>query len=248
MKIDIHRVESKRNEREKAMARVSKSLDSVLARFKQALKYRKKRRENLFDQAEKVAKRRAETVKILKEVIIKLDRTKSILVNESMKLAETEKNESLLKAKYEELLNGHMPADSGNVDETPRDNGHDLASRKEEYLSKINDAFAELDREIVENRRQKGELPAILEKRKTTVDYYERKSKILKKTLKMYRNELVGYDREIADTVEEEELLLQEYTDFSERLGAVVSIPASMEKLLEKNLEKANGKQSVSSN
>ena len=165
-----------------------------------------------------------------------------------MKLAEAEKDESVLKGKYNELLLGRIPADPENVDEILSDNGHDLARRKEKFLSKINDTFTELDREIVKVGRQKGELPAMLEKYKKTVDYYERKSEILKKTLKMYRSELVNYDREIADTVEEEELLLQEYTDFSERLGAVASIPASMKRLLDKNLEKAGGNDSASSN
>lgn len=245
MKIDIRRVESKRTEREKEMAQVSKSLESVLLRFKQALKYRKSHREKLFDQAEKVARRRSETAGILKDVIIKLDRTKSSLAHGSMKLAETEKDESALKEKYKELLMGRIPADAENVDEILSENGHDLARRKEKFLSRIEDTFNELDREIAKVRRQKGALPAKLEKYKKTVDYYERKSEILKKTLKMYRSELVNFDREIADTIEEEELLLQEYTDFSERLGAVASIPVSMERLLDKNLEKAGGNDSA---
>lgn len=248
MKIDIRRVESKRSEKEKEIEQVSKSIERVLRRFKQALKYRKAHREELFNQAEKVAKRRSETAKILKEVIVKLDKTKQSLAHGSEKLAGTEKDESALKGRYKELLMGRIPADPESVDKILSDSGHDLAREKERFLSKIEDAFAELDREIIKVRRRKGELPAMLEKYKRTVDYYERKSEILKKTLKMYRSELVNYDREIAETIEQEELLLQEYTDFSERLGAVASIPASMERLLDKNLEMADKNHSASSN
>ncbi len=229
---------------EEEMAQVSKSLQTVLARFKRALKYRKTQREKLFDEAAKVARRRMETAKILKDVVIKLDKTKSSLERGSVKLAQTEKEESALKGKYKELLMGRIPADAEGIDEILSDNGHDLARRKKIFLNRLEDAFAELDRKIEETRRQKGELPATLEKYKKTVNYYERKSGILKKTLKMYKSELVNYDSEIADTIEQEELLLQEYTDFSERLGAVASIPGSMERLLEKNLGETNGNNS----
>ncbi|VAX19197.1 hypothetical protein MNBD_NITROSPINAE04-321 [hydrothermal vent metagenome] len=248
MKIDIRRVESKRTGMEKEMAQVSKSLQSVLSRFKQALKYRKTQREKLFDEAEKVARRRMETARILRDVVIKLDKTKSALARGSVKLSQTEKEESVLRGKYKELLMGRIPADVEDIDEILSDNGHGLERRKKMFLSRIEDTFAELDRKIAQIGRRKGELPATLEKYKKTVDYYERKSEILKKTLKMYKNELVNYDSEIADTIEQEELLLQEYTDFSERLGAVASIPGAMERLLEKNLGKAGANDSASSN
>jgi len=246
LKIDIHRVESKRDGMKKEMALVSKSLQSVLLRFKLALKYRKAQREKLFDQAVNVARRRSEAAGILKDVIVKLDKIKNSLARGSRQLAESDKEEKVLRGKYKELLMGRIPASAEEIDEILSDNGHDLEQSKKKFINKIEGTFAELDRKIVEIGRQKGELPAMLEKYKKTVDYYERKSEILRKTLKMYKNELVNFDSEIADTIEEEELLLQEYTDFSERLGAVASIPASMEKLLDKNLGKPGEDDSAS--
>ncbi len=237
MRIDISRVESKRAERDKEIRDVSCSLENVLSRFKKALKLRKERRERILNKAEKVAARRVEASRNLKSVIIKLDKTKRSLVRGKERLIIVEKEEAVLKGKYEELLIGRVPQEPDGVKDMMSDNGDDLSRRKQKFIGRITDAFDELEAEMDRIKKHKGQLPKRIEVDTKRAEAYQRKRVILAQTLKMYKDELVEYDEDLIRTIGEEELLLQEYTDFSERLHTVVSIPVSMDRLLARNLE-----------
>lgn len=238
MKIDLHRVEAALKERERDVVRLRETLNGALDEFEVVLEYRRGLRERLAASGEKVSRRMEETEEVVRAIERKQDRAERILAMNREELKDLEKDEKIAKGKYNELLMGRVPPrPGGGVMEAG--NGADLSRMKSEFFERIENAFHELENEINGLKSRGGALRAQVAEDTKRMKLYGEKKQILSKTLALYKSDLKKYEKQLAQTIEEEERLIEEFTDFLERLDSVAAIPASVREALEKNLQSA---------
>ena len=242
MKIEIRRIESKRGDLEKEFASVSGSLAGIFSKFKEALEFRREFRERLIQKSRKVTSRKAETVQVIKEIEKKIETCRRLVDDGSVELMNLKRQESVVKGRYKELLAGRLPTASQESEPDFSGNGFQLEERKRLFLSRIEAAFAELEQELSLATGRRVELEESIDKESKRLKLYHQKRDILHKTMALYGDDLVRFDQQLAKTIEEEELLIEEYIDFMERLSSVVSLPPTMERRLSQNLEAARKK------
>jgi len=241
VKIDIRRVEYKRKDQEKEMTQVTKSLELSLARFKEALQYRNEQRNHTARMIDNATSRRDEAIGTLKVIDKKLEETKANLVTQKHDLKILAKQEAVAKGMYTELLAGRLPMDADYAKTARLKSPDDLAAQKEKFLMKIESLFDKLDDEMADLSRRIRMLEKLISGATRRVELLNQKRGILSRSLQLYKKELAQLEKTLASTIEEEELLIHEYTDFTQRLKTVATIPASVDKLLARTLK--SGKQ-----
>lgn len=239
MRVDLHRVETALKERERDVARLRESLNGALDKFQEALEYRRGLRERLAGMVEKVSRRMEETGEVVRAIDRKRDRAERVLAMNREELKDLEKDEKIAKGKYNELLMGRVPPRPGGAAVTATDNGADLSKMKSEFFERIENAFHDLENEISGLKSRGDNLRAQVDEDTKRVKLYGEKKKILSKTLALYKSDLKKHEKRLAETIEEEERLMEEFTDFLERLDSVAAIPATVRDALEKNLQQA---------
>ncbi len=240
MKIDIRRVEYKRRDQEKEMTQVTKSLELSLARFKEALQCRNEQRNHTARMIDNATSRRDEAIQTLKVIDKKLEETKANLASQKHDLKVLAKEEAVAKGMYKELLAGRLPVDVSYAKIAKFESPDDLVLQKEKFLAKIESLFDKLDDEIADLSRRIRMLEKLISGGVRRVELLNQKRSILSRSLQLYKKELAQLEKTLASTIEEEELLIHEYTDFTQRLKTVATIPASVDKLLARTLKSGN--------
>lgn len=243
MKIEIRRIESKRGDLEREFSSVSGSLADIFSKFKEALEFRRELRERLVQKSRKVTTRKAETYQVIKEIEKKIESCQRLVDDGSVELVNLKRQETAVKGRYKELLAGRLPSSPSQKAEPDfSGNGFQLEERKRLFLKRIEGAFTELEQELSQATGRRAQLDDSIEKESKRLKLYHQKRDILNKTIALYGDDLIRFDQELAKTIEEEELLIEEYIDFMERLSSVVSLPPTMERRLSQNLEAARRK------
>jgi chromosome segregation ATPase len=220
---------------------VMDSLNKIMSSFHDGLEAREKRRARAEESLVKLAALRRETVDALKNAVKNADRLKKELQQAKNSFSSLQRQETLARARYTEILSGRLPMANGEAGESGYDSlfhkeSEELSVRKDQFMSRLSNVFSSLEGEIREIERRGKELREKMADSEGKLSALEHKRVILFQKLEIYKAESVEMERAVKSSEEEEERLLRDYTEFVRRLKPVLTIPPSTEKLLEKPL------------
>lgn len=219
-------------------ARTMKSVNTIMSAFQEGLDAREKRRARAEESLVKLSALRRETVDALKAAVKNADRLKKELHRVKDSLSSLQRQETVAKARYTEILSGRLPMANGDEGEGGfasffHKESEELSARKEQFMTRLANVFSGLESEIREIEGRGGELREKMTDCERKLADLERKRVILFQKLEIYKTESVEMERAVKSSEEEEERLLRDYSEFTRRLKPVLSLPPATEKLLE---------------
>jgi len=210
----------------------------VMDSFKKALKYKENFRISLENKLSFIGKEVNGNVQNLETLLRNINIYDQNINKISGKLDNLSAEESSIKTKYEELLNGSSN-ESASFDSFSEKNLEDpdgsrelLIQRRRNYLENLDKVFKRLDTELflIENLRSEFENARneILSKK----DEAQKKMHIFEKTGKSLLNEVKEVEGELASSIREEKQLIKEFKTLLEKIETSIQVSEEIDHIL----------------
>lgn len=224
-------------------AKTLAALNAVMSAFVEELDSREKRRARAQESFVKLSALRRETLDALKDIVKNTDRLKKEAQRAKDSLTNIQRQESVTRGKYMEILSGRIPMANGEETEGVFETlfhkeSEELSARKDQFMSRLTNVFSSLESDIREIEIRSRELRETITDCENKLGAFERKRVILFQKLEIYKSESAEMERAVKATEEEEEKLLRDYAEFTRRLKPLLALSPSTEKMLEKSLRK----------
>ncbi len=198
----------------------------VVETFKKVLDYKEKFRGSLEAKLSSIGKQVNGNVENLETLLRNIDIYDQNIDKISSNLGNLYTEESSIKAKYEELLNGSSlentsvePGSEAN-NEDPEGSREFLIQRRRNYLENLDKSFKRLDGELFSIEKLRAELTHARGEILVKKDEAQKKIRMLEEEGKRFLEEVKRIEAELETSVKEEGLLI---TEFKKLVGKVES-------------------------
>lgn len=189
----------------------------VVETFKKVLDYKEKFRESLEIKLTSIGKQVNGNVENLETLLRNIDIYDQNIDKISSNLGNLYTEESSIKAKYEELLNGNpmsthpVGSISGANNDDPEGSRELLIQRRKNYLENLDKSFKRLDSELFSIDKLRAELTNARGEILVKKDEAQKKIRMLEEEGKRFLEEVKRIEAELETSVKEEGLLIKEF-------------------------------------
>lgn len=210
----------------------------VVESFNKALDYKERLRISLEDKLGLIGKEVNGNVENLETLWRNIEIYDQNINKISGKLDNLSAEESSIKTKYEELLNGSSK-EFVSLDPTSENNPEDLdgsrellIQRRRNYLKNLDKVFKRLDTELFLIEKLKSEFESARDEILSKKDEAQKKIHILEKNGKSLLNEVKEIEGELASSIKEENQLIKEFKALLEKTEISIEISEEIDHIL----------------
>ncbi|VAX20934.1 hypothetical protein MNBD_NITROSPINAE01-416 [hydrothermal vent metagenome] len=209
-------------EHEESAAYAIDSIKGTIERFRHGMLILKETRARLKKKLDDAINEMENTKKSLKEAGAKIGELSDKIKQISSGYVHVKAKESSTKERYNKLLSGGMPiaGDSSQID-AGNSLDDDFDKRKDEFLRGITGAFAKLDEELKQLRAEEDGMRHKKDALGRTVKTLKLGRAVYFRKIHKLRADIASIQSERRDNKENEEALLREFFNFTERLKVV---------------------------
>jgi len=226
----------------------------VVDSFNKVLDYKEGFRISLEDKLASIGKQVSGNVENLETLFRNIDIYDQNIDKISSNLADLFSEESSIKAKYEELLNGSSK-ESVSFDSSSEKSSDDLdgsreflIQRRRNYLKNLDKIFKRLDTELLLIEKLRSELTHARSEILIKKEEAQKKINILEETGKRLLEEVKRIEGELKSSVKEEDQLIEEFKALLERIETSIEISEEIDHILLSYLTTAEPKNIPESN
>ncbi len=210
----------------------------VVETFNKVLDYKEKFRNSLEEKLSSIGSQVNDNVDNLETLLRNIDIYDQNIDKISSNLGNLYTEESSIKAKYEELLNGssleNIPAESN-----PEANSDDpegarelLIRRRRNYLDNLDKSFKRLDNELFSIEKLRSELTHARGEILVKKDEAQKRIRLLEEEGKRFLDEVKRIESELESSVKEEGLLIKEFKELVGKVERSLEISDEMDHIL----------------
>ncbi len=209
-------------EQEESAAYAIDAIKGTIDRFRNGMVILKETRARLKKKLDDAIKEMENAKKSLKETGTKIDELSDEIKQISSGYVHIKAKESSTRERYNKLLSGGMPvADDSSQIDAGNSSDDDFEKRKDEFLRGITGAFAKLDEELKQLRAEEDGMRHKKDALGRTVKTMKLGRAVYFRKIHKLRADIASIQSERRDNKENEEALLREFFNFTERLKLV---------------------------
>ena len=190
----------------------------VVETFSRVLQYKESFRLSIESKLNTIGQQVKDNIGNLETLIRNIDIYKQNIDKISNNLGQLQTEESSIKARYEELLNGSttmdpllMDDDRNNDDLDPADSREYLIQRRRSYLENLDQSFKRLDGELFSIEKLRSELTRARSEILIKKDEAEKQMRALEENGGRHLEDVKRIEMELESSVDEERLLVNEF-------------------------------------
>jgi len=230
---------------------IAREFERVVETFNRVLQYKEKIGQGLENEIVRVGQQAKSNREELDSLNREIDRYSQSLSDIETRLSECQVNEKRLVEQYQKLLKG---ADQVDVALEQHEEGGDSGARireqllrqKENFLERMQNNFKQLDEELLSTTSQKDEL----EKSRVEIEQQgsqaRQRKQVLEATGHRLFNNLESYAQELEASIEEERILVDEFTKMIKNVESCVTLSEEIDRVLFSSLDAADGPRAFS--
>jgi len=218
---------------------IAREFERVVETFNRVLQYKEKIGQGLENEIVRVGQQ----AKSNREELENLNQE---MADVQTRLAECQINEKRLVEQYQKLLKGADRVDDAlEQSEGAGDSGamirENLRRQKENFLERMQNNFKQLDEDLLSTTSEKDELEKSRVEIEAKNNQAKQRKEVLEATGHRLFNNLESYARELETSIEEERILVDEFTKMIKNVESCVTLSEEIDRVLFSSLDAAEG-------
>ena len=225
---------------------IAREFERVVETFNRVLQYKEKIGQGLENEIVRVGPQAKSNREELENLNQEIESHSQGLADVQTRLAECQINEKRLVEQYQKLLKGADRVDDAlEQSEGAGDSGamirENLRRQKENFLERMQNNFKQLDEDLLSTTSEKDELEKSRVEIEAKNNQAKQRKEVLEATGHRLFNNLESYARELETSIEEERILVDEFTKMIKNVESCVTLSEEIDRVLFSSLDAAEG-------
>ncbi|UCD12369.1 MAG: hypothetical protein JSU88_04605 [Nitrospinaceae bacterium] len=225
---------------------IARDFERVVETFTRVLQYKEKIGQGLENEIVRVGQQAKSHREELEGVNHEIELHTQGLNDIQTRLGECQMSEKRLVEQYQRLLKGANRLEDAQEDnEASGDSGamlrEKLLKQKENFLERMQSSFKQLDEELLSTTSLKDELEKTRVETEQKKEQALQRKQVLEATGHRLMNNLESYARELETSIDEERILVDEFTKMIKNVEGCVTLSEEIDRVLFSSLDAAEG-------